>query len=100
MSFEEKVAFIEGMEKMTVEELKAIDWNNFHKISESDITAEKIDELIIIYNKMDDMLEDPSAINVEKHENEMFLLEHKIEVLNYKFKKKKAAEIQALLENL
>ena len=50
MSFEEKVAFIEGMEKMTVEELKAIDWNNFHKISESDITAEKIDELIIIYN--------------------------------------------------
>ena len=50
MSLEEKVAFIEGMEKMTVEELKAIDWNNFHKISESDITAEKIDELIIIYN--------------------------------------------------
>lgn len=49
------------------------------------------------------MLEDPSSINVEKHENEMFLLEHKIEVLKCKFKKKKAAaaaEIQALLENL
>lgn len=50
MNLEEKVAFIEGMEKMTVEELKSIDWNNFHNISESDIAAETIDELIIVYN--------------------------------------------------
>ena len=43
------------------------------------------------------------SFNVEKHENKMFLLEHKIEVLKCKLKKKKSkvrAEIQALLENL
>lgn len=50
MTLEEKVAFIEGMENMTVDRLKSIDWNDFHKISEKDITAGKIDELIEIYN--------------------------------------------------